>query len=631
MKKNIFWLLLILLSFNGTAQTLPDSLSVNVAAIGNIRSIEPVTEFFSDTHSAVAIEQVPLQSFTRLSGLQSNHIRARMVTKPVYLHFKAFNPTGRKISFYYFPGSLYSRLELFEKTVSGQMQKKDFGNKNHGFVYIELAPNQHADFYIRGEFSRSMQNELRSQVIAPEFLPFYKMETNKTLVTKKVIGITLSGALCMMILFTLVNYFLNGKIEFLYNCLYSVCMFFLIFLTAYLSRDSGWLKIFFIEYLDLLLLITGTFFYLAFTRKFLNTKTIHPKLDKFLIAEQWSIVVMMGAYTALHFMPHMFIWEDLLENIMKLFILAASVIFVIIAMVEKNRLMNYLAIGTSVQIFFYLLSFIFIHAKVNLSYIFTSPILYFEFGVIVAMFFFLLGLTYKNKTEIIEKIKEQEAMKLEVEKKGFETQLAVLNAQQEERNRISADMHDDLGAGMTTIRLYSELAKGKLGANMIPEIEKISHSANELLDKMNAIIWSMSSSNDTLGNMIAYIRSYALEYLEDSNLKANINIPTGLPEIEVPGKIRRNVFLVVKEALHNIVKHAQATEVDIVMEQHEQGFSLTIHDNGVGIDLDNIRTFGNGLNNMKKRMEDVNIQFEIWNNNGTTIRFFRKIKGTTHA
>jgi signal transduction histidine kinase len=201
----------------------------------------------------------------------------------------------------------------------------------------------------------------------------------------------------------------------------------------------------------------------------------------------------------------------------------------------------------------------------------------------------------------------------------------VLNAQQEERNRISADMHDDLGAGMTTIRLYSELAKTKLGENVIPEIEKISDSASELVDKMNAIIWSMSSSNDSLGNMIAYIRSYALEYLEDSNLKANVVIPTGLPEIEVFGKMRRNVFLVVKEALHNIVKHAQATQVDLIMAQHENGFSLTIHDNGKGIDLDNIRTFGNGLKNMKKRMDDVNIKMEIENDNGTVIRLFREV------
>lgn len=167
--------------------------------------------------------------------------------------------------------------------------------------------------------------------------------------------------------------------------------------------------------------------------------------------------------------------------------------------------------------------------------------------------------------ELISGTKEQEALKLEAEKKEFESKLAVIKAQQEERNRISADMHDDLGAGMTTIRLYSELAKGKLSDNPIPEIDKISSSADELLNKMNAIIWSMSSSNDSLGNMIAYIRSYALEYFENTGVNCRISIPENLPNIEVIGEIRRNVFLVVKEALNNILKHSHATEVEITL------------------------------------------------------------------
>jgi signal transduction histidine kinase len=236
-----------------------------------------------------------------------------------------------------------------------------------------------------------------------------------------------------------------------------------------------------------------------------------------------------------------------------------------------------------------------------------------------------LGLTYKNRRELIKSIKEQEALKLEAEKQEYETQIAVIKAQQEERNRISADMHDDLGAGMTTISLYSELAKSKLADNSIPEIEKISSSANELLNKMNAIIWSMNSSNDSLGNMIAYIRSYALEYFEDTGINCKIDIPEKLPNIEVIGEIRRNVFLVVKEALNNILKHAKATEVSITLTRVEDGLTLYIHDNGLGINMDALRQFGNGLKNMKKRMQDIGIEFTIENKNGTLITMHRKV------
>ena len=311
---------------------------------------------------------------------------------------------------------------------------------------------------------------------------------------------------------------------------------------------------------------------------------------------------------------------------MKFFILAIGVTFIYLALKRRDRLFNYIAAGNAMLVIFSLISLILVIKNVKATSMYTSSLFYYNAGIVFELAFFMLGLTYKNRNELIQGIKEQEALKLEAGKLEFETQLAVIKAQQEERNRISADMHDDLGAGMTTIRLYSELAKSKLADNPIPEVDKISHSANELLNKMNAIIWSMSSSNDSLGNMIAYIRSYALEYFEDTGIKCRIDIPENLPNIQVIGEIRRNVFLVVKEALNNILKHANATEVSIKLIRVENDLTLYIHDNGKGIDLETIRQFGNGLKNMKKRMNDVEIDFSIENKNGTLITLTRKVK-----
>jgi signal transduction histidine kinase len=338
---------------------------------------------------------------------------------------------------------------------------------------------------------------------------------------------------------------------------------------------------------------------------------------------------MMLLYTYMHYGTDDFVLENQVETLMKLLVMIAAVVFVIIAFYQRDQLMTYLATGTTVQLLFYSISLFLINRQKFSDGVLSSSIFYFEAGVVAAVIFFLLGITYKNRQELITKIKEQEAMKLEAEKKGFETQLAVLNAHQEERNRISADMHDDLGSGMTAIRLYSELARNRTGEYIIPEIDKISNSANELLVKMNAIIWSMSSSNDTLGNTVAYIRAYAKEYLEESNIEAIITLPAYIPDIQVEGAIRRNIFLVVKEALHNIVKHAEATVVEITLVQLDKAYSLEIKDNGKGFDIDNIREFSNGLKNMKKRMDDVDIEFEIENDRGTTIRLYRILKNLT--
>ena len=310
---------------------------------------------------------------------------------------------------------------------------------------------------------------------------------------------------------------------------------------------------------------------------------------------------------------------------MKIGILAIGIAFIYLALKRRDRLFNYIAAGNAMLVLFSVISLTLLLANVKSSNLYKSPLFYYNAGIALELVFFLLGLTYKNRNELIKNIKEQEALKQEAERLEFETQITVMKAQQEERNRISADMHDDLGAGMTSIRLYSELAKRKLLNAPIPEIEKISSSANELLSKMNAIIWSMSSSNDTLSNMIAYIRSYALEYFEDTGVTCKISIPEKLPNVEVKGEIRRNVFLVVKEALNNILKHSKATEVNITLVRAQDGLTLYIQDNGTGIDMNKIRQFGNGLKNMKKRMDAIKISFTIENSHGTLITLHRKI------
>lgn len=424
----------------------------------------------------------------------------------------------------------------------------------------------------------------------------------------------------------LTNYIISKKKEFLYNAFYSFCMFLLVFLNAMLSKTTSGFAQLYYNYFDFFLLVTGTVFYITFTRKFLDAATKYKLLDQVLKYCGRFVLLLLSLYTFLNFFTKSYLPQYYLENVMRLFILIIGLAFIYLALKQKSRLLNYIAAGNVMLVLFSVISFIILSLKVKPTEFYLSALFYYNTGIVFELAFFLLGLTYKNRRELITGIKEQEALKMEAEKQQYETQIAVIKAQQEERNRISADMHDDLGAGMTTIRLYSELAKVKLADNPIPEIEKISSSANELLSKMNAIIWSMSSSNDTLGNMIAYVRSYALEYFEDTGITCKIDIPENLPKIEVIGEIRRNVFLVVKEALNNILKHAKATEVTITLIRVEDGLTLYIHDNGIGIDLGGIRQFGNGLKNMKKRMEDIEVSFDIENNNGTLITMHRKVK-----
>lgn len=627
LKKNFFLYITLLLTAACYGQVPADSLIVKADTIRYASAITKSTDIFIDSILHVPVDNIPKQHFIPLSSFAyTKGIPRHLVTKPAWLRFTLQNPSKDSLNIYFFPGMLYSKLALYKKTTGQKFEKLYTPDIESGFVFIKLAGGETTTYFLEMQFCKTDFNKVMARLIEPNYLPTFKLSFTNSIYDKTTVGFILCGVLLIMFVFTLVNYFLRKKIEFLYYCLYSLCIFILIFLFSYLNRDPGEFNAFFISYFALFLLMTGTIFYVMFTRKFLNTKREYPELDILFKTEAWLLGILMVVYTILHYTTDLYSLQHFLEIVMKIIALVIGLLYIIIGLGSKDKLMHYLALGNAMQIFFSIISLTLILANAKTTSIFTSALFYFETGIIVSIFYFLLGLTYKTKQELIEKIKEQEMMKLEVEKQVFETRIAIIHAQQEERNRISADMHDDLGAGMTTIRLYSELAKNKMGDNQIPEIEKISASADELLNKMNAIIWSMSSSNDTLGNMVAYIRSYSLEYLENTGIECHIDIPQNLPALEVNGEIRRNVFLVVKEALNNIVKHSGATIVKIILQKEPDGLSLVINDNGKGINPNKMREFGNGLTNMKKRMNAVDIHFSIENDNGTSIKLYRKTK-----
>ena len=115
--------------------------------------------------------------------------------------------------------------------------------------------------------------------------------------------------------------------------------------------------------------------------------------------------------------------------------------------------------------------------------------LYYETGVALELAFFSHGFSVKTKEKEQKIEKETVRIKIDNERKEFEKQLAIITVKNDERNRIAADMHDELGSDVTAIRMMSEIVKTKMRGQSFPEIEKISHSANEVLDKMNAIVW----------------------------------------------------------------------------------------------------------------------------------------------
>jgi len=187
-----------------------------------------------------------------------------------------------------------------------------------------------------------------------------------------------------------------------------------------------------------------------------------------------------------------------------------------------------------------------------------------------------------------------------------------------ERARISQDMHDDVGASLTRISILSDLAKNKteITGDARQWLGQISDTSRGVMEEMNQIIWALNPKNDTLEGLVAYLRRFIYEYLEPTTAKCTFELPESLPNKALSVEVRRNVYLVVREALHNVVKHAGASKVIISMKMNEHGFRIMIRDDGKGFDHDSLEFPGNGLINMKKRMNDIDGGFLLQSKTG---------------
>lgn len=215
---------------------------------------------------------------------------------------------------------------------------------------------------------------------------------------------------------------------------------------------------------------------------------------------------------------------------------------------------------------------------------------------------YLMRRAYRQKQRLAEQqeqLQRNTIERLEAEQKVVALR-SRLEGQQLERLRIAEDLHDDFGSGLSKISLLSEVAKKKTAAS--GELDKISGAAKELLLKMSEIVWALNHHNDTLSSLAGYIRRYAVSFFEDSDIACHFDIPD-LPDIPLSGELRRNVFLVVKETLHNALKHARADKINIEFSMKNGSLEINIRDNGQGFDPATLPAAGNGLANMQRRMQ----------------------------
>jgi signal transduction histidine kinase/ligand-binding sensor domain-containing protein len=207
------------------------------------------------------------------------------------------------------------------------------------------------------------------------------------------------------------------------------------------------------------------------------------------------------------------------------------------------------------------------------------------------------------------------------------------HAIERDRTRIAKDIHDDIGAGLTQITLLTELARREPD-QVGKHLERISGSARQLTRAMDEIVWAVDPQHDTFNGLMDYVSAYAEDFLRTAGIRCRMELPVTLPEARVDAELRYNLFLALKEALNNVVKHAKATEVWLRLRIEPKSFTLIIEDNGQGLsaergvrkaeggapgansELADRLASGFGLGNLEKRLSAVGGRCRIHSNAG---------------
>lgn len=195
-------------------------------------------------------------------------------------------------------------------------------------------------------------------------------------------------------------------------------------------------------------------------------------------------------------------------------------------------------------------------------------------------------------------------------------------AVQEERARIARDLHDDVGSSLTQIALLSELADGELQPThpvARSHINEIFTTAKEVTRSLDEIVWAVNPAQDTLERFADFLANFVQGYSRSAGLVSRIEIPDQLPDTTISPALRHNLYLATKETLHNVVKHAGASEIRLRLRLENGSLVLLLEDDGMGFETS--AGNGDGLDNLRSRMAGIGGDLRLTHQpeNGTAV------------
>jgi signal transduction histidine kinase len=185
------------------------------------------------------------------------------------------------------------------------------------------------------------------------------------------------------------------------------------------------------------------------------------------------------------------------------------------------------------------------------------------------------------------------------------------------RNRLSRDLHDDIGATLTSISFLSEVARqpNQAEAEKTKALDKIGLYSREMIEGMSDIVWAINPQNDRVAKITDRMKNFAQTLLSAKNIAFHFQADEELNEITLNMQQRRNLFLVFKEAVNNAAKYSDCSNLEVSILGEDHSIRMQVKDDGKGFDQ-GVSTNGNGITNMQQRAQEINGIFRMVSEKG---------------
>lgn len=420
------------------------------------------------------------------------------------------------------------------------------------------------------------------------------------------------GATLILLAYHLVSYY-----HYKDSLLKDFC-YYLIAQTCYLTAAVG-IKIIYLSISDVpmnlaalleSLEIMTYFFYILYTTNAIGfDKNEHKILRKII---KFTLILMLAYLPVQLVVLYLLQWSNtyIFLGVRLIIFALAIVMFWKSYQIKNNRILKYVRIATMIYFIFGVLSFTSMFFDINKFNL--VPYHFILMGAICDLIIFSIAMSDRAKHQIIAAQQLAKEKEIEIQTIQYKQELLIQEQKEEYRRNLAMDLHDDIGASLSSILIYSELAQNSIKNKpdaTLGILQNINKLSKDISNKLSDFIWSLKIEKGVNKNSL---KQRLLDYQQFLFAELNISCHYDIDETILPKNIHiiRNILLIVKESMNNIAKYSKAQNVLVSLQNKNAQIILIVKDDGVGFDTVSVKK-GNGLGNMEKRCLSINGKYNI--------------------